>query len=111
MTRWLRSYWSEEDIWFYFEVSAGGWVARQVELQGPLGEPLAAASSAEEEAAQQAGTLADYEATFGGTAQVPLHEWDAHGPQALTATEFEAVWITARAACRARARARSTHGM
>ncbi|MGP3769755.1 hypothetical protein ACTWJ8_02890 [Streptomyces sp. SDT5-1] len=110
MTRLFRSYWAEEDIWFYFEVDADGWVVRQVELHGPLGKPLAAASWAEEEAAQRAGTLADYEATFGGTAQAPVHEWDDHDPQVLTLAEFETVWATARAACQARVHARSTRG-
>jgi hypothetical protein len=108
MTRWFRSYWAEEDTWFYFEVDADGWVTRQVELQGPLEKPVAAASLAEWEAAQQAQTLADYEATFGAAAEVPVHEWDAHEPQVLTATDFESVWLTARATCRATARARST---
>jgi hypothetical protein len=110
MTRWFRSYWAEEDTWFYFEVDADGWVTRQVELQGPLEKPIAAASLAEWEAAQQAGTLADYEATFGATAEVPVHEWDAHEPQDLAAGKFETVWLTARATCQAKARARSTHG-
>lgn len=110
MTRWFRSYWAEEDTWFYLEVDAEGWVTRQVELQGPLEKPVAAASLAEWEAAQQAGTLRDYEATFGFTAEIPVHEWDAHEPQDLAVEEFETVWLTARAACQARARARSTHG-
>jgi hypothetical protein len=108
MTRWFRCYWAEEDTWFYVEADADGWVTRQVELQGPLEKPIAAASLAEEEAAQRAGTLADYEATFGATAQVPVHEWDAHDPQDLPATAFETVWRTARAACQARARVRAT---
>ncbi|MCH5677310.1 hypothetical protein [Streptomyces gilvus] len=108
MTRWLCSYWAEEDTWFYFEADADGWVTRQVELQGPLQKPVAAASLAEWEAAQQAGALAEYEAAFGATAQAPVHEWDAHEPQDLTAAEFETVWRTARATCQARARARST---
>ena len=107
MTRWFRSYWAEEDTWFYFEADAGGWVTRQVELQGPLQKPITAASLAEWEGAQQAGTLAEYEATFGATAEVAVHEWDAHEPQDLTAGEFETVWRTARAICQARARARS----
>ena len=110
MTRWFRTYWAEEDVWFYAEVDADGRVTRQVELQGPLGKPIAAASLAEWEAAQQAGTLADCEATFGATAEVPVHEWDAHEPQDLTAEQFEIVWLTARATCQARARARSMHG-
>ncbi len=110
MTRWFRSYWAEEDTWFYFEVDDDAWVTRQVELQGPLEKPIAAASLAEWEAAQQTGTLADYGATFGFTAEVPVHEWDAHEPQELTAVEFETVWLTARAACQAGVRARSTRG-
>ncbi|MGF0177215.1 hypothetical protein ACQF36_44235 [Streptomyces sp. Marseille-Q5077] len=110
MTRWFRSHWAEEDIWFYFEVDADGWVTRQVELQGPLERPIAAASLTEWRAAQQAGTLADYEATFGATAEVPVHEWDIPDPQDLTIGEFETVWRTARAVCQTRARARSTRG-
>ncbi|MFF5313597.1 hypothetical protein [Streptomyces massasporeus] len=91
MTRWFRSYWAEEDTWYYFEADADGWVTRQVELQGPLQKPIAAASLAEEKAAEQAGTLEGYEATFGATAEVPVHEWDAHEPQNLTTGEFETV--------------------
>jgi hypothetical protein len=98
MTRWFRSYWAEEDIWFYFEAGADGWVTRQIELQGPSAKPIAAASLAEWEAAQQTGTHGDYEAAFGATAEVPVHEWDDHQPEDLTAAEFETIWITARAA-------------
>ncbi|MFE5142331.1 hypothetical protein ACFRDV_32500 [Streptomyces fagopyri] len=110
MTRWFRSYWAEEDTWFYFEAGADGWVSRQVELQGPLEKPVVAASLTEWEAARQAGTLADYEATFGITAEIPVHEWDLHAPQDLAADEFEAVWLTARATCQSRARARAARG-
>jgi hypothetical protein len=110
MTRWFRSYWAEEDAWFYFEADADGQVTRQVERQGPLQKPITAASLAEWEAAQQAGTRAECEATFGATAEVAVHEWDAHEPQGLTVGEFETVWRTTRAICRARARARSPHG-
>ncbi|WP_328777407.1 hypothetical protein OHU17_35175 [Streptomyces goshikiensis] len=110
MRHWFRSYWPEEDTWFYFEVDADGWVARQVELQGPLERPLAAASLAEWQAAQQAGTLAGYEATFGATAEIPVQEWEGHEPHDLTLQEFETVWFTARAACRAGARNPSTDG-
>jgi hypothetical protein len=110
MTRWFRSYWAEEDIWFYFEVDADGWVIRQVELQGALRKPIAAASLAEGEAAQRDGTLAAYAATYGGTAEVPVHEWEGHEPQDLTAEEFEAVWLSARAARQAQARSRAADG-
>ncbi|MFE5923617.1 hypothetical protein [Streptomyces sp. NPDC056468] len=110
MTRWFRSNWAEENTWFYFEVDDDGWVTRQVELQGPLEKPIAAASLTEWTTAQQAGTLADYEATFGATAEVPVHEWDTPDQQDLTIGEFETVWRTARAACQTRRRARSTRG-
>ncbi|MEV6020354.1 hypothetical protein [Streptomyces sp. NPDC051997] len=109
MTRWFRSYWAEEDTWFYCEVDTDGQVTRQAELRGPLEKPIAAASQIEWEAAQRAGTLTDYETTFGATAEVPVQEWEAHEPQDLTAPQFETVWRTARAACQARARARPPH--
>ncbi|MEV7304350.1 hypothetical protein [Streptomyces clavifer] len=110
MKHWFRSYWAEEDTWFYFEIDADGWVARQVELQGPPQTPIAAASLAEWQLAQQAGTLADYESTFGGTAEVPLQEWEGPEPYDLTLEEFEAIWLTARAACREGSRNRATRG-
>ncbi|MGW1768256.1 hypothetical protein ACWCQL_29960 [Streptomyces sp. NPDC002073] len=110
MRHWFRSYWTEEDTWFYFEVDADGWVTRQVELQGPLERPIAAASLAEWQAAQAAGTLAGYEKEFGATAEVPVQEWDGHTPRDLTLEEFETVWLAARTACHARARARATDG-
>ncbi|MEU3901715.1 hypothetical protein [Streptomyces sp. NPDC045251] len=110
MKHWFRGYWAEEDTWFYCEVDADGWVTRQVELQGPHEKVIAAASLAEWQAAQQAGTLADYESTFGGTAEEPLHEWDGHHPHDLTLEEFEAIWLTARAACRGRSRNGATTG-
>ncbi|MET7456250.1 hypothetical protein ABZT03_31110 [Streptomyces sp. NPDC005574] len=110
MTRWFRSYWADEDLWYYFEADADGQVTRQVELHGPLEKPVVAAASTEWEVAQEAGTLADYEGTFGATAETPVHEWDPHEPQDLTAEEFETVWLTARAICQARARARVRHG-
>ncbi|MFJ5811690.1 hypothetical protein [Streptomyces sp. NPDC093093] len=110
MQHWFRSYWTEEDTWFYFEVDADGWVTRQVELQGPLETPIAAASLAEWQAAQEAGTLADCEPTFGATAEVPLQEWDGYEPYDLTREEFETVWLAARAACRDGSRSRAPRG-
>ena len=71
MTRWFRAYWAEEDTWFYFEADTDGWITRQVELQGPLEKPLAAASLAEADAAERSGTLGEYEAAFGFTAKSP----------------------------------------
>jgi len=34
--RWLKSYWEDEDILFYFEFDEDRWVLRQVELKGPM---------------------------------------------------------------------------
>ncbi|SIS11931.1 hypothetical protein SAMN05421833_1294 [Microbispora rosea] len=95
MTRWFRAYWDEEDVWFYFEVDAEGWVSRQVELRGPDGIPIAAASLTEWQQAQAAGRLGRYEATYGRTAETPVQEWDGYEPDALTAAEFEDVWSRA----------------
>ena len=106
--RWFRSYWSEEDTWFYFEADAEGWVTRQIELEGPHEKPVAAASLAESEAAERAGSLADYESLFGSTAGLPVHQWEGYEPEDLTVEAFENVWLTARAACQTRDRARSS---
>ncbi|MFI8369971.1 hypothetical protein [Streptomyces sp. NPDC085466] len=96
MTTWMRCYWDEEDTWFYLEVDAEGWVTRQVELAGPELTPIAAASLAEWQLAQDAGRLAEYENRFGGTAERPVSEWEGHDPEQLTAEQFEDVWKAAR---------------
>lgn len=80
----MRCYWDDEDVWFYFEVDAEGWVTRQVELQGPGLTPIAAAS------------LDEYDSRFGITAELPVSEWEGHDPEQLTFEEFEAVWGPAR---------------
>ncbi|WP_326800290.1 hypothetical protein OG946_17640 [Streptomyces sp. NBC_01808] len=92
----MRCYWDEEDIWFYFEFRADGIVTRQVELQGPMRVPIAAASLDERQQARDAGRLADYEKKYGLTAEPPVSEWEGHDPEPLTAEEFETVWATAR---------------
>ncbi|MFF0725059.1 hypothetical protein [Streptomyces sp. NPDC004134] len=92
----MRCHWEEEDIRFYFEIDADGIVTRQVELQGPMLTPIAAASLGEWQHARDAGRLADYEKTYGLTAEPPVSEWEGHHPEPLTAEEFEAVWDTAR---------------
>lgn len=65
VTTWMRCYWDEEDVWFYFEVDAEGWVTRQVELQGPEQTPVAAASLDEWQQAHYAGRLDEYDSRFG----------------------------------------------
>ncbi len=96
MTRWLRCFWDEEAVCFYFELDTDGHVIRQVELQEPGSKALAAASLAEWQEAQSAGRLADYESVCGLTAEPPISEWERHNPQWLSADEFEIVWSTAR---------------
>lgn len=57
MRRWFRSYWDEEDTWFYFEIGGDGWVTRQVELQGAELRPVAAARHTDSDT--QYGTTAE----------------------------------------------------
>lgn len=96
MTRWVRCFWDEEAIWFYCELDTDGYVTRQVELQEPGNEALAAASLAEWQQAQQDGRLAEYESAYGLTAEPPISEWEGHDPQWLSASDFETVWAAAR---------------
>lgn len=98
----MRCYWDEEDTWFHFEVDAEGWVTRQVELQGSELAPIAAASLDEWQHAQQTDALAEYERKFGGTAELPVPQWEGHEPDQLTSQEFEEVWDTARQEIKAR---------
>jgi hypothetical protein len=84
VTRWFRSYWDEEDTWFYFEVGDDGWVSRQVELEGPARRPIAAASAE------------DGDARYGFTAESPVSDWEGHVEEPLTFEEFEDVWAAAR---------------
>jgi len=107
VTYWFRSYWDEEDIWFYFEVATGDWVTRQVELQGADRTPIVAASLVESLQARDDGIYGAYAAAYGETAQLPVHEWVGHNPKPLTQTEFEAIWTTARHALEARQPPRS----
>ncbi|MCJ1681136.1 hypothetical protein MTF65_28045 [Streptomyces sp. APSN-46.1] len=84
MRRWFRSYWDEEDTWFYFEIGDDGWVTRQVELQGAELRPIAAARDT------------DSDTWYGITAESPVSEWDGYVPERLTAEQFESVWLSAR---------------
>jgi hypothetical protein len=84
VTRWFRSYWDEEDTWFYFEVGDDGWVSRQVELEGPALRPVAAASAEENDA------------RYGFTAELPVSEWGGHVEEPLARQDFEDVWAAAR---------------
>ncbi|MFD3997882.1 DUF6881 domain-containing protein [Streptomyces sp. NPDC058548] len=91
MTTWVRCFWDEEDVWFYFELDADGYVIRQVELHKPGSKALA-----EWQEAQRDGRSAEYESVYGLTAEPPISEWEGHDPQPLSVDEFEIVWSTAR---------------
>jgi hypothetical protein len=96
VTRWVRCFWDEDAVWFYFELDTDGYVIRQVELQEPGSKAVAAASLAEWQEAQRAGRLAEYDSVYGLTAESPISEWEGHEPQWLSVDEFEIVWSTAR---------------
>ncbi|OSZ60290.1 hypothetical protein OQI_11705 [Streptomyces pharetrae CZA14] len=96
MTTWMRCYWDEEDVWFYFEVDAEGWVTRQIELQGPELTPITAASLDEWHLAQDAGRLDEYDKRFGTTSELPVSDWEGHVPEELSFDQFERVWDRAR---------------
>jgi hypothetical protein len=76
VTRWVRCFWYEEAVWFYFELDTDGYVIRQE----PGSKALAAASLS----------------VYGLTAEPPISEWEGHDPQWLSANEFEIVRATAR---------------
>lgn len=69
---------------------------RQVELEGPELTPIAAASLAEWQRADDAGCLDEYDSRFGITAELPVSEWEGHDPEQLTSEDFEEVWGPAR---------------
>lgn len=99
--RWLKYYWDEEDVLFFFEADEDGWVLRQVELRGPDRTPAVAASLAEWPDVDRDGLTAvqAYEAKYGGLADQPIGEWDAGSPndEEIDRAEFEAEWHRARA--------------
>ncbi|WP_328303920.1 hypothetical protein OG389_19325 [Streptomyces sp. NBC_00435] len=92
----MRCYWDEEDLWFYFEVDAEGWVVRQIELEGPELTPISAASLVEWQQAYDTGRPDEYDTRFGITAELPVSEWEGHDPEQLTSDEFDEVWDSAR---------------
>ncbi|HEX3426730.1 MAG TPA: hypothetical protein VHT30_11400, partial [Acidimicrobiales bacterium] len=98
--RWLKSYWDEEDILFYFEADADGVVLRQVELHGPNREPIAAGSLSEMPDAGRDGVdaVVDYERRYGALADQPISTWDKGFPhEEIGSDEFERSWTAARA--------------
>lgn len=98
--RWLESHWSEEDVLLFFELDEDGWVLRQVELQGPDRQPIAAAALAEWPDPVRDGieAIRAYQAKYGATADQPVSRWDAGFPyRDIDRLEFDEIWRRARA--------------
>jgi hypothetical protein len=97
--RWLRSYWDEEDILFYFELDADGWVLRQVELQGPTQTPISAAALSEwpDPVTDGLDAVRQYIARYGGIAEKPMPADLDFPHEDTSAEEFDNVWRDARA--------------
>jgi hypothetical protein len=98
--RWLKSYWNEEDVLYFFEADEDGCVLRQVELRGPDRTPAVASALAEWPDAGRDGLAAvkAYEAKYGALADQPIGEWDTGFPHdEIDGAEFEVTWQRARA--------------
>lgn len=91
--RWVKRYWAEGDVMYYFELDIDGWARRQVELRGPEGTPIAASSRLEFPDEDEA--LAAYLHKYGNVAD----QLDPDGKKgdAISAIEFENIWQHARA--------------
>ena len=106
--RWDRAAWAEGDgqrapIVYLFEFNRVGQVLRQIELAGPMEEPIAASSLAEFWAAQaykrQPATaeLVAYESIYGGISEGTLDDFDAdYSGVQISATAFNARCNSAR---------------
>jgi hypothetical protein len=94
--RWVRRYWDEEDLWFYFELNDEGWVTRQVELEGRSGRPVTAASLSEWFEELQAGRIQLYQAKFGGLTDQPVSRDELDEYEPVARDDFEELWQRAR---------------
>jgi hypothetical protein len=98
--RWLKEYWDEEDVWFFFEIDEDGWVLRQVELTGPALAPTTASSLAEWPDADVDGIEAvrAYDSKYGSTADQPIKDLPSgFAAASIDPLEFERIWSDARA--------------
>ena len=94
--RWVRRFWDEEAIWFYFELDDEGRVTRQMEVQDPAKTPIAAASLSEWFTELEAGRIQQYQARFGVVADQPITEDEIDDYEAIAADAFEQLWREAR---------------
>ncbi|MFE6834994.1 hypothetical protein ACFVFI_09165 [Streptomyces sp. NPDC057705] len=100
MVMWIRTYDEALDLWQYFEGDDEGWVLRQVDLRGDDGTPMTAASLEEVLRYQERAdidTMSRYEQRYGLVAEGKLMGWEeAPRADAISAEEFERVWLDAR---------------
>jgi hypothetical protein len=104
MSRWVRSYWDEEDITYVWEIGDDGWVTRSVELIGAERRPQTAAALDEVIRERDTGSIQAvraYEARCGVLVEKPIDDW-AFPHEDVTQAGFERVWADARRALTAR---------
>lgn len=94
--RWVRRFWDDEDVWFYFELDGEGWVTRHIEFHGPEKTPMAAASLSEWFTELEAGRIQQYQARFGVIAEQPVTADEIDDYEAVPAGLFERLWQEAR---------------
>jgi len=103
-SRWVRSYWDEEDITYVWEIGDDGWVTRSVELIGAERLPQTAAALDEVIRERDTGSIQAvraYEGRYGVLVERPIDDW-AFPHEDVTRAEFERVWADARRALTAR---------
>ena len=99
--KWIRSYWDEEDVTFFWEVGDDGWITRHVELAGPDLSPQAATALEEWIRELDAGRIQAYQEQYGGLADQPITDWD-FPHEDITRDDFEGIWLDARSRMEAR---------
>lgn len=100
MPKYVRSYWGDEDVTFFWEVAADGWITRSVELVGPERSVRAAASLAEVTSVRDTDGMTAvqaYERRYGVAPEKPVTGWD-FPHDVISSNEFERVWSEARKA-------------
>lgn len=100
MTRWVRSYWDEEDVTFLWEGGDDGWITRSVEFVGPERRVQAAAVLDEVMRARDTGgipAVQAYETHYGVVPEKPIKDWDFPHEE-ISQSDFERAWAESRQA-------------